>query len=162
MYGDVLQNSDSGSQANPPISTQRTDWQDTARRQVSPHVASGLHGLPRTPESARLPPHKIVFSSDFIPPTKPGQIYHSPRGPSEQSLSQADTLHHGRKSTRHTARDPEKGYSEQSPRRPSGYSSSTAHHTTIYYEKDDTRDESAAEEHSVWILVSCSPLYFSQ
>ena len=145
-------------------SSQQTDWQDTSGRQASADAASNSYGSPRAPESARLSAHSNGPSSEFLRSTKIPRAHGSPRECSEQNLPQNNPLHNeqmesgirhlGQNTPRHVSRDPEKGYSEQSPRRANGHCPSRPHHTTIYYEKDDTPDGSAAEEHSVWILVS--------
>ena len=167
MFDDVPQNHHPVSQAqlvHPSYSKQQREWQDTSRCQGPPESASTSYGSPRVPDSARVPSQIHYSSSDFLQPTKIPRAHQSPRERSEQDLSQANPLHNkqmesgnghlGQESPRHILRDLEKGYSEQSPRRSSAHSPSQPHHTTIYYEKDETQDESAAEEHSVWILVS--------
>lgn len=77
-------------------------------------------------------------------------------GASHENERERRRRHQQEDSTRYHSRDPEKAYSEQTPRPSNRHSPSRSYDRRIQYEIDDTADGNTPEEHSVWILVSSS------
>ena len=119
--------------------------------------------LPKIPASVKLPA-QTNQSLEFFQPSRSNQANGSCGERWEQKPCQSRPIYdlgkdgegrHFRQDGLHNLpNDPEKANGGQSPRESARHSPSRRHHTTIHYEPDDMEDESTAEAHSVWILVS--------
>lgn len=144
-------------------SSEDRECQEIGRKQAASDTASSHSTLPRIPASVKLPAQSN-HTSESLQPSRTYQGNGSAKEqwrPEPSHIDMAENekeeggRYHQQVSLQHASTDPEKAYSQQSPEQFYGHSLSRPYHTTIRYEADDMEDESTAEEHSVWILVSC-------
>lgn len=139
---------------------QEVPWKQTVTDAHSHQSAS-----PRIPASVKLPARSTQTSEArqemAIAPAdgSPGEgraQRSCQTGVSIENERDRRRRHQQEDSTRHHSRDPEKAYSEQTPRPSNMHSPSRSYDRRIQYEIDDSGDGNTPEEHSVWILVSSS------
>ena len=141
----------------------QTECQEIRRMPMASNASAVQSALPKIPASVKLPT-QTNQSPEVFRPSRSDQANGSSRERGEQRPCQSSLVYgkekdgesrHSRQDSLHKKpSDPEKLDGDQSPRESARPSPSRRPHTTIHYEPDDIEDESTAEAHSVWILVS--------